>query len=225
MDLQLVKKAVVRWWWLGLIPILIVGIYLGISYQKPPTPYRVTLRFATGGQPSESLSDDYDRYYAWLSSEYIANGLADIATSDSFANRIAESMQQNGVDISPAAVRGAIASDNTQSTTFIYITWHHPAQAVALAEVVADELITNGPEYYPQMAQIGPVARLVDTPVAVPLPVSLRTQLLGPAIRLALAFVVGAGLVLLAYAIDPVIRESEDLSDRGYKVLGWIPRH
>ena len=105
MDLRLLKKAFVRWWWLGLIPVLIVAMVLGISYQKPPTPYRVTLRFATGGLPSESLSDDYDRYYAWLSSEYIANGLADIATSDSFANQIGHRLQENGVEISPAAIR------------------------------------------------------------------------------------------------------------------------
>ena len=36
----------------------------------------VAMRFAAGTEPA-GLSEDYDRYYPWATSEYIANGLAD----------------------------------------------------------------------------------------------------------------------------------------------------
>jgi capsular polysaccharide biosynthesis protein len=225
MDIRQLMKAVTRWWWLGLVPVIVVLAVLGIDYQKPPVTYRITMRFATGGEPADALSDDYDRYYAWLSSEYIANGLADIATSDTFASHISDALKQNHIDISPAAIRGAIASDNTQSTAFIYITWHDPEQAVTLAEAIANELIAMGPVYYPQMAELGPVARLIDTPVAMPLPTSLRVQLMGPVIRLALAVGTGCGLILLAFVLDPTIREPADLTAKGVPYLGSVPKH
>ena len=224
MDITQLIKAVKRWWWIGIVPVIIVLIYVGVSYQKPPVTYQVAMRFATGGEPTTDLSDDYDRYYAWLSSEYIANGLADIATSDSFASGISDALNEKGLDISPAAVRGAIASDNTQSTLFIYVTWHDPTQVVDLAEVISAALISRGPVYYPQMSQIGPVARLIDTPTAYPLPTPLRTQLIGPAIRVALGFGLGFGLILLAFTLDPTVREPADLISRKITYLGSIPK-
>ena len=225
MDIRQLSKAVKRWWWIGIIPVLVVVIYTGVLYKKPPATYQVAMRFATGGEPATDLSDEYDRYYAWLSSEYIANGLADIATSDSFALHISQALLDKGVEISPAAVRGAIASDNTQSTLFIYVTWHNAAQAVDLAEVISTALIRIGPVYYPQMSQIGPVARLIDTPTAYPLPTSLRTQLIGPAVRFALALGLGFGLILLAFTLDPTIREADDLIARKMTCLGSIPKY
>ena len=65
---------------------------------KAPTLYGVTMRFATGGEPAGALSNDYDRYYAWLSSEYIANGLADIAASDTFASMSQKQLSENAFD-------------------------------------------------------------------------------------------------------------------------------
>ena len=224
MEIRQLVKAVKRWWWIGIVPAAIVLIYIIVTYEKPPVTYQVAMRFATGGEPATALSDDYDRYYAWLSSEYIANGLADIATSDSFASHISDALKEKGWDISPASVRAAIASDNTQSTTFIYVTWHDLAQVVDLAEIISAALIRSGPVYYPQMSQIGPVARLIDAPTAYPLAPSLRTQLVGPAIRLALAAGLGCGLILAAFILDPTIREADDLIVREISYLGCIPK-
>ncbi len=225
MDLRQFMKAIGRWWWIGIVPVVVVIIYLSATYQKPPTTYQVTMRFATGGKPASELSDDYDRYYAWLSSEYIANGLADIASSDIFALRVSESLSKNKFEITSAAVRGAIGSDNTQSTVFIYVTWHDPGQAVELAKAINDELISNGPIYYPQMSELGPVARLIDTPEAFPLPTPLRVQVIGPAIRVFLAVGVGFGLVLLAFTLDPTIRDPADLMAKNVPFIGSIPKH
>lgn len=225
MDSRQLIKAVVRWWWIGIVPVIVVILYLGATYQQPPATYGVTMRFATGGEPAGDLSDDYDRYYAWLSSEYIANGLADIASSDYFASHVSELISENTFEISPAAVRGAIGSDNTQSTLFIYVTWHDHDQAVELAKVISDELIATGPVYYPQMSKLGPVARLIDTPTAYPLPTSLRAQITGPVIRLFLAFSVGFGLIMLAYILDPTIRDPADLISKNVPFIGSIPKN
>jgi capsular polysaccharide biosynthesis protein len=224
MDIRKLLAAIKQWWWLGALPVVIVLVLTIISYKKPAPVYQVAMRFATGSEPASILSDDYDRYYAWLTSEYIANGLADIAVSDSFASKISQTLSNQGLAISPGAVRGAIASDNTQSTVFIYLTWGDPTQAVQLAEVISDTLIQSGPVYYPQMAQVGAVARLIDTPTAQPLPIPLRVQIIGPAIRIALAAGAGFGLMLLAYVLDPAVRTVNELAEKNLTVLGSIPK-
>ena len=127
--------------------------------------------------------------------------------------------------ISPAAIRGAIGSDNTQSTLYIYVTWHNQEQAVALAEAISEALIATGPVFYPQMSELGPVARLIDTPIAYPLPPTLRAQITGPAIRLFLAVGIGFSLILVAYLLDPSIREPEDLIAINIPYIGSIPRN
>ncbi|MBN1248011.1 MAG: hypothetical protein JXC32_10165, partial [Anaerolineae bacterium] len=72
MQLQRILNALGRWWWLGVTPIAIILAYVLVTYRAPTPLYQVILRFTAGGTPAAALSPDYDRYYAWLSSEYVA---------------------------------------------------------------------------------------------------------------------------------------------------------
>lgn len=224
MELKQILRIAWRWWWLGLIPVVVVAAYLVLTYQTPAASYQVILRFATGSEPSPELSPDHDRYYAWLASEYIANGLADLATTSSFSQAVVQRLADQHITVAPQAIQGALASDNAQSVLVVYLTWPDPQQAVTIAEAVGAELLESGPGYYPQMDNVGSVARLADVPVAISLPPSLRAQLLGPAIRLATAAAAGAGLIFLAHYLDPRVRETGDLQAAGLRVLGLIPR-
>lgn len=224
MELRQILRIAKRWLWLGAIPVVVVGLYLAMTFTAPTPSYQVVLRFTTGSAPTATLSEDYDRYYAWLASEYIANGLADLATTSRFAEAIATELASAGIDVSQQAVQGAIATDNAQSVLIVYVTWPDPQQAVALAEAVGRALLDAGPDYYPQMDDIGTVARLADVPVAVQLPASLRAQLLSPALRLAIALAAGAALVVIAHYVDPWVRDRDDLNRAGLQVLATIPR-
>ncbi len=224
MEIHQLMKIWLRWWWLALIPVVVVGGYTALTYRRPGTVYQTVMRFAAGSEPAATLSEDYDRYYAWLSSEYIANALADIAVTGTFAENVAVRLNENGLAVDPRAIQGAIASDNVQSVFFIYVTWPDAAQLPHVADAISAELTENGAVYFPQLRAIGSVARRVDPPQTTALPPSLRAQLLGPGLRLALALAVGIGLVALAHYLDPVVRERAELEALGIEVLNTIPK-
>ncbi|HHE72850.1 MAG TPA: hypothetical protein ENL34_11290 [Chloroflexi bacterium] len=224
MELRGILGMVRQWWWLGLIPVLVVVAMLAFTYTPPPQTYQVVLRFATGGTPPPTLSPDYDRYYAWLSSEYIANGLADLATTSAFASAVATRLTSEGLNITADALQAAIATDNAQSMLVVYITWSDADQVVRIARAVGDTLLELGPTYYPQMMGIGTVARWADQITANPVAPSLRNRLLAPAVRLGLAVAIGAALILTAHYLDAYVRDPQTLTQQGLPVLGAIPR-
>ncbi|HHN93976.1 MAG TPA: hypothetical protein ENK17_04345 [Anaerolineae bacterium] len=223
MELRTYWKIILRRWWLTAAPVLVVAVYLAAAYTPPPTAYQVVMRFAAGTAPA-GPSADYDRYYPWLASEYIANGLADVAVTGAFAQAVSDRLAAEGLDIPAPAIQGGIVSDNAQSILVIYLTWPDAAQIVPLAEAVAAELTTNGAAYFPQLQGAAPAARLLDPPAPRPLPPGLRDQLLGPVVKIGLAVVVGVGLAFLWHYLDPAVRESSELEQLGLPVLAEIPR-
>lgn len=225
MEIRQLLKILLRWWWLALIPVIIVGGYTALTYRPPGVPYQAVMRFAAGSEPAATLSPDYDRYYAWLSSEYIANALADIAKTGSFAEAVAARLHDDGQTFDPGAIQGSIASDNAQSIFHIFLTWHDPEQLPHIADAISAELTENGAAYFPQLSTTGSVARRVDPPRATALPPSLRAQLLGPGLRLLLALAAGLGLAALAHYFDPLVRERAEVEAMGVQVLSSIPKH
>ncbi len=223
MELQAISKALLRRWWLVVAPVVVVLVYLVASYQAPPTVYQVVMRFAAGTTPA-GLSVDYDRYYPWLTSEYVANGLADVAETNAFAQAVAGRLQAEGLAVPASSVQGAIVTDNAQSILVVYLTWSDAAQIVAVAEAVSAELTLNGAAYFPQLDGLDPGVRRLDEPAPAALPPGLRAQLQGPAIRLGLALAVGVGLALVWHYLDPTVRERQDLEAEGVHVLAQIPR-
>ena len=221
MELRDYAKILLRRWWLVVTPLILVVAYVAVTYTPPPTPYRVVMRFSAGTEPA-GLSLDYDRYYPWLTSEYIANGLADVAETGVFAQAVADRLK--GLDVGTGAIEGAIVTDNAQSILVVYLTWGDPDGAVALAGAVTEELTENSIAYYPQLQGLRPAVRRLDDPVPVPMPPGLRAQLTGPAVRVALALLVGVGLAFLWHYLDPTIQEAEALEAMGVQVLTRIPR-
>lgn len=223
MELRTYAKILLRRWWLVIAPLLVVSLFILATYAPPPTVYRVVMRFSAGTEPA-GLSLDYDRYYPWLTSEYIANGLADVAETTAFAQAVAGRLVGTGLEVSPAGVNGAIVTDNAQSILVVYLTWPDAAQAMTLAEAVTEELIENSAAYYPQLEGLLPAVRPLDDPAPVPIPPGLRAQLAGPAAKMALAFFVGIGLAFLWHYLDPTVHEADTIEELGLTVLGRIPR-
>ena len=223
MEVRQIIKVLFRRWWLVIVPVLVVLAYIVFTYRPPPTVYQVVMRFAAGTKPA-GLSEDYDRYYPWLASEYIANGLADVAETGVFAQAVASRLAEAGIEVAPGAIQPAIVTDNAQSILVIYITWPDGTQIVAVADAITAELTGNGVAYFPQLESVEPAGRALDTPTPVPLPLGLRTQLMGPVIKIGLALVIGVALALLWHYLDPTVREAAELEALGLGVLAEIPR-
>ena len=185
MEVRQILKILFRWWWLAAIPIVVVIAYSGLTYRRPATTYQVVMRFTAGGEPATALSADYDRYYAWLSSEYIANALADVAVTGNFAEAIAKRLGDQGLSVAPGAIQAAIASDNAQSIFVIYLTWPDPQQITSVAEAVSAELTQNGAFFPKSKGGIAAQRVIRDADSIVP---SLRAQLLGPELQSARTF-------------------------------------
>ena len=223
MELLTYWKILIRRWWLIVVPVLVVILYVAVTYTPPGAVYQVVMRYASGTNPA-GLSEDYDRYYPWLTSEYVANGLADVAVTGTFAQAVSSRLAETGHEIPPAAIQPAIVTDNAQSILVVYLTWPSAEQITAVAEAIIAELTGNSAVYFPQLEGIEPAVRLLDTPTPVPLPPGLRTQLMGPAIKIGLVLIVGVALALLWHYLDPTIRETAELEDVGLVVLVEIPR-
>jgi len=223
MELQTYWKVLARRWWLVVAPVVLVIIYTAATYTPPAPVYQVVMRFAAGTKPA-GLSEDYDRYYPWLTSEYVANGLADVAETGVFAQVIASRLAEAGLEVAPAAIQGAIVTDNAQSILVVYLTWPDAEQIVAVADAITAALTGNSVAYFPQLEGIEPAVRPLDAPAPVPLPPGLRTQLMGPAVKTGLALVVGVALALLWHYLDPTVREAAELEALGLDVLAEIPR-
>jgi capsular polysaccharide biosynthesis protein len=220
MELRTYWKILLRRWWLVVVPVLVVALYAAVTYTPPGPVYQVVMRFSAGTKPA-GLSEDYDRYYPWLASEYVANGLADVARTGVFAEAVAERVGDPGL---AGAIQGSIVTDSAQSVMVVYLTWPDPAQIVDVADAVSAELTQNGAAYFPQLAGVEPAVHRLDTPSPVALAPGLRTQLMGPAVKIGLAAVVGVALALLWHYLDPTIREAKELEEMGLAVLAEIPR-
>ena len=220
MELRTYWKILLRRWWLVVVPVLVVALYAAVTYTPPGPVYQVVMRFSAGTKPA-GLSADYDRYYPWLASEYVANGLADVARTGVFAEAVAERVGDPGL---AGAIQGAIVTDSAQSVMVVYLSWPDAVQIITVADAITAELTQNGAAYFPQLTGVEPAAHRLDTPSPVALAPGLRSQLMGPAVKIGLALVVGVALALQWHSLDPTIREAEELEEIELAVLAEIPK-
>jgi capsular polysaccharide biosynthesis protein len=220
MELRTYWKILRRRWWLVVVPVLVVAAYTAATYTPPGPVYQVVMRFSAGTKPA-GLSADYDRYYPWLASEYIANGLADVARTGVFAEAVAERVGDPGL---AGAIQGSIVTDSAQSVMVVYLTWPDAAQIVTVANAIATELTQNGAIYFPQLTGVEPAVHQLDKPTPAALAPGLRSQLMGPAVKIGLALVVGVALALLWHYLDPTLHEAKELEEMGLAVLAEIPK-
>ena len=184
----------------------------------------MTLRFAAGLPPEQTGNAfQYDRYYAWLSSEYMANGFANVARTSLFAQNVADRVNAQGMNVAAGQIEGAISSDKSQSIMVIYLSWPDAAQAVKIGDAISAEFTANGAAYWPQITAItsAPVVPL-DKPAAVPGTISLRDRFDLP-VRFLVALVCGFALALIAHYLDPYVREHQELERMGLNVIVEIP--
>ena len=220
MELRTYWKILLRRWWLVVVPVLVVALYAAVTYTPPGPVYQVVMRFSAGTKPA-GLSADYDRYYPWLASEYVANGLADVARTGVFAEAVAERVGDPGL---AGAIQGAIVTDSAQSVMVVYLSWPDAVQIITVADAITAELTQNGAAYFPQLTGVEPAVHRLDTPSPVALAPGLRSQLMGPAVKIGLALVVGVALALLWHYLDPTVREAQELEEMELAVLAEIPR-
>ncbi len=66
------------------------------------------------------------RYYNWLTSEYIVNGLTDWVKGGEFALAVSEQLAEQGYEIPAHEIQGGLAADNARSMLTLSLTHGDP---------------------------------------------------------------------------------------------------
>jgi len=224
MELRKYWEIVRRRWWL---PVGLVGLVLVISLlwpQRAPAVYQASLRFTVGLEPEPRTGDyyTYDRYYTWLTSEYIIDDFSEVVKSQAFAQGVSSRLSDQEIQVPPGAIQGSTVAEKQHRILTLHITGPDPNQVGAIAEAAAAELIENNAQYFAQLGAEGAEVFLIDPPVVGLVPRSLQQRLDLP-IRLLLALFVGISLAFLLAYLDDSVRNRGDLEALGLEVLGEIP--
>ena len=220
MELRTFLKILKRYWYLIIIPPILVGAFTLVTYQAPAPSYTASLRFSVGYTPEQQTTSLYDRKYpAWLTSEYIAGGLSDWVKTGDFAQAVADVA---GGDITAGEVAGSIVSDYLRSIVVLYLNGGDPNRLTAIGNAAIKVLQVRNNVVFPQNGA-GATVTPLDSVVVVPAPPALRSRLDIP-IRLALGLALGVVLAFLAWYFDPRIRDRAEAEAIGLNIIGEIPK-
>jgi len=220
MELRTLLKILRRYWYLIVIPPLLVGVFSLLTYRAPASGYTSTLRFSVGYAPEDQTTSLQDlKYPAWLTSEYIAGGLSDWAKTGDFAQAVAA---EAGNNISSGEVAGSLVSDHLRSIVVLYLNGGDADKLTAIGNATVTVLQQRNHIVFPQNGE-GATVTALDGIVVAPSAPSLRTRLDLP-IRLALALVFGIVLAFVAWYLDPRLRDRADVEAIGLNIIAEIPK-
>lgn len=212
------------------IPALLVILVGGFSLltAKPASPsYSASLRFVVGVEP-EQLPDQftYDGYYAGVSSEFIADDLSVVVSSQAFAEDVNRHLAEMGTElqIPPGTLAGMTFADKQHRILRVTVTWGNPDQLLQIGQAVVQTIQNDSPKYLAQMGALGGKVVVIDRPLAVsqnPVPLSRKLDL---PLRLILAVVAGIALEFLLHYLDTSVQSAAELESLGMPVLAKIPR-
>lgn len=223
MELRAFYAIFRRRWYLVLIPPLMVVLFSAVTFQPPAAPgFNVGVNFIVGQTPApEANLADQERYYNWLGSEYIVNGLTDWAVSGNFRTAVAQQLAQDGIDVAPGSF--GVAADNVRSKLQLSIQHGNAETLGHIIHAAIAVLTEQNADALPQLGGETAVLILLDDPVVTPLPRSL-SSLLDIPLRIVIGLAAGFGLALLVEYLDPTIRSREEAEAMGFAILGEIPR-
>jgi len=224
MELWEYWRIVRRRMWI--VALLLVGVLIASLLRRPErTPmFQASMRL-TVGVPPESSSPSYyayDRYYNWLSSQYLADDLSEILKSEAFARDVAKRLGEKGLSISAGAISGSTASQKLHRILTLTVIWPDERQALAIAQAAAATLEEESGQYLAHLGSENAAVRIIDWPKVGPLPPSLKERLDIP-VRFFLALAAGLGLAFLLHYLDQAIYRAEEVRELGMEVLGEIP--
>ena len=216
--------------WIPAILTLIVLVASVLAQSDRPPHYSATMRFVIGLKPEPRSGDyyTYDRYYTWLTAEYLIDDLAEVVKSASFASAVQEYLSDSvgwPTDSTglAGAIQGSTSSGKLHRILTVTITWSDPAKLADIADTVAHTLVHRAPDFFSLSGLDRIEAHLIDPPAIGEVPPSLTQRLQLP-IRLLLALVAGIVVGLVLHYLDDTIQGRDDLVQTGLPILAEIPR-
>jgi len=215
--------------WVVLVLVVVVGAVSVATYKAPPTTFQATMRLTVSIVPEKRPYTEYayDYYYSWVTSEYMADDLAEIVKGGTFAAAVQAQMVAMGdpMPINPAGSISGSAEHRILTVTVVRTGGQETAKKVGkIANAVVAVLQERAGEFFGQVAHDADATdvTLNDPPVVVPLPPGLSARFDLP-LRLGLALLAGVALAFLLDYLDTTVRDCTELEAMGLPVLGEIP--
>lgn len=222
MELRSYFQVLRRRWPLMVVPAVIVLFVALLTYR--PTAYTGAggVRFLVAQAPgSDAATQQEERYYNWLASEYIVNGLTDWVNGRHFAAAVSAELAQNGRDIPAGAIQPV--ADNARSMLTLSLTANDGEALAAIMDAAIAVLTEQNGSALPQLGGERAQIQQLDPAIVNQVPPGLRAQLDLP-LRVVLALGAGIGLALLVEYLDPTIRSRKEVAAMDVQVLGEIPK-
>jgi capsular polysaccharide biosynthesis protein len=213
-----------RWWWLIVLPALVVGVYGLATTHRPAPSYSASVRYTAAQPASLTSAPGYDpNYYRWLTSEYIVTALKTWVQSGDFARAVSIELVQRGAQMPSGTLAGALSADNSHSILVVTFTWGDAEQVAPIFDAITAVLQNQNAAAFPELGGQAAVVQALDSPSAALQAQSLRSRLDLP-LKVALGLAVGVALALAAHYLDPFVRDRRELERLGLPVVGEIPR-
>ncbi len=189
---------------------------------RGPGSYTASMRLAVSVVPDPRIGDffKYDSYYAWLSSEYLADDLSEVIRSEAFAQDVSDVMNY---EIDASAIANTTRAKKTHRLLDVTVVTDSPQQALKTAEAIETVLNTRLPEYLAFLQANNGYVRIINRPRVArtnSLPLAGAEILL----RTVAGALVAVGLAFLLEYLDDKLRDRRQVeSFLGAPVLAEIP--
>lgn len=229
MEIKQYTRILWRWSWLVIgLPAVVIALALLQPSAPAVTGYTANMRFSVGLAPEPVPSAyNYDRYYTWLTAEYLADDLTEVIKSQEIARAVLAEAKRRGLEVQlpPGAIQGATTGGKLHRILNVTVNWGNHDELVILADSLSTVLSEGRAGYFDQFRDAGTpiILHQIDAPTLSEVGPNTRQRLELP-LRLMLAVFAGvSGAFVLDY-LDGSVRDVSDLQARGIHVLGAIPR-
>jgi capsular polysaccharide biosynthesis protein len=216
-------------WLIAGLPALVLIFGLLRAGPAPSPGYVANMRFSVGLRPEPPTESayTYDRYYTWLTAEYLADDLTEVVKSREIAEAVRAEAATRGLDVQvpPGIIQGATSGGKQHRILSVSLNWGRADELSVLAQSLATVLSEGQAAYFQQFKDAGTpiVLHPIDPPAITQAGPSTRSRLELP-LRLSLALFAGVGVAFVLEYVDDTVRGAQDLRAQGIDVLGSIPR-
>jgi len=227
MELRQYWQIIRRRWWVIvslLLVVLVISLLAGKAGSARAPVYVASMRFMMGLEPEAKTGDyyTYDKYYTWLTAEYLVDDVSELVRSGAFAQAVSQRLGSAGITVPSGAIHGSTQAGTLHRILTVSITWGDAEQLAHIANAVVAVLPDEIAGHFAQVGTGGVYASLIDPPAIGGVGASLREKMDIP-IRLLLALVAGLALALVLDYLDDSVRNKGELESGGVAVLAEIP--
>lgn len=217
---QIIRR---RWWIIAALPLVVLLISMLTRPTRAPA-YVASMRFMMGLKPEAKTGDyyTYDKYYTWLTTEYLVDDVSELVRSGAFAQALSQQLAKLGITVPAGAIHGSTQAGTLHRILTVNIVWGDARQLTEIANAAVAVLPGEIAKHFAQVGTSGVYASLIDPPSIGGVGASLREKMDIP-IRLLLALVAGIALAFALDYLDDSVRNRDELENTGVTVLAEIP--